>query len=105
MVESLTFLFDNKIFLRINAGLGFLLLGFFIFFYFTKEGKDERGRGLIATASLIAFAVLFFALNIFASNLAWFMNNIVRMANGIQTVYTLFLLTADISLLILRKHR
>ena len=48
MVEWLTILFDNRIFMRVNTGPGFLFLGFFIFFYFSKEGKDERGRGLTA---------------------------------------------------------
>lgn len=77
MIEWLTRLFDNRTFMRINAVFGFLFLGFFLFFYFSKEGRDERGRGL----------------------------NIVRLANGIQTVYSLFLLTTDIALLILRKIR
>ncbi|MDE7220468.1 MAG: hypothetical protein K2O45_12750 [Oscillospiraceae bacterium] len=105
MIEWLTILFDSRIFMRINAVTGFLLLGLFIFFYFSKEGKDERGRGLIATASLVAYATLFVLLNIFSYFLAWHMENIVRLANGIQTVYTLFLLTADVALLILKKIR
>ncbi len=105
MAQRLTVLFDNRTFMRINAVLGFIFLGYFIFFYFSKEGRDERGRGLVAAASLIAFVVLFLLLNFFAYFLAWSMENIVRLANGIQTVYTLFLLTADISLLILRKIR
>ena len=105
MAQRLTVLFDNRTFMRINAVLGFIFLVYFIFFYFSKEGRDERGRGLVAAASLIAFVVLFLLLNFFAYFLAWSMENIVRLANGIQTVYTLFLLTADISLLILRKIR
>ena len=105
MAQRLTVLFDNRTFMRINAVLGFIFLGYFIFFYFSKEGRDERGRGLVAAASLIAFVVLFLLLNFFAYFLAWSMENIVRLANGIQAVYTLFLLTADISLLILRKIR
>lgn len=105
MVGWLTILFDSRIFMRINAGLGFLFLGFFIYFYFSKEGRDERGRGLIATASLISYVMLFVLLNIYAYSQIWAMDNIVRLANCIQTVYTLFLLTADIALLILRKIR
>ena len=105
MAEWLTILFDSRIFMKVNAVLGFLFLGFFVFFYFSKEGKDERGRGLIATASLIAFAALFVLLNIAAFFSGWFIDNVVRLSNGIQTVYTLFLLTADIALLILRKIR
>lgn len=105
MVEWLTALFDSRIFMRADAVFGFLFLGFFVFLYFSKEGKDERGRGLIATASLIAFVMLFVLLNIYAGFYAWSMDHIVRLSNGIQTVYTLFLLTAEIALLILRKIR
>lgn len=105
MIEWLTRLFDNRTFMQINAVFGFLFLGYFLFFYFSKEGRDERGRGMIATASLISYVVLFFLLNIFAFLMPWAMDNIVRLANGIQTVYTLFLLTTDIALLILKKIR
>ena len=105
MIEWLTRLFDNRTFMQINALFGFLFLGYFLFFYFSKEGRDERGRGLVATASLISYVVLFFLLNIFAFLMPWAMDNIVRLANGIQTVYSLFLLTTDIALLILKKIR
>ena len=105
MIEWLTRLFDNRTFMQINAVFGFLFLGYFLFFYFSKEGRDERGRGLVATASLISYVVLFFLLNIFAFLMPWAMDNIVLLANGIQTVYTLFLLTTDIALLILKKIR
>ncbi|MCI9214386.1 MAG: hypothetical protein HFF75_03860 [Oscillospiraceae bacterium] len=105
MIEWLTVLFDSRVFMKANAILGFVLLGFFIFFYFSKEGRDERGRGLIATASLAAFVVLFVLLNAAAYFFSWAMDNIVRLANLIQTVYTLFLLSADIALLVLRKIR
>ena len=105
MIEWLTVLFDSRVFMKANAILGFVLLGFFIFFYFSKEGRDERGRGLIATASLAAFIVLFVLLNAAAYFFSWGMDNIVRLANLIQTVYTLFLLSADIALLVLRKIR
>lgn len=105
MIEWLTVLFDSRVFMKANAILGFVLLGFFIFFYFSREGRDERGRGLIATASLAAFVVLFVLLNAAAYFFSWGMNNIVRLANLIQTVYTLFLLSADIALLVLRKIR
>ena len=102
MIEWITLLLDSKFLMRANGILGFLLLGFFVFFYFSKE-RDERGRGLIATASLIAFVALFFLLNIVANNLSWLMDNHVRLMNGLQLSYTLFLFIADIALLILRK--
>lgn len=98
MIEWITLLLDSKFLMRANGILGFLLLGFFVFFYFSKEGRDERGRGLIATASLIAFVALFFLLNIVANNLSWLMDNHVRLMNGLQLSYTLFLFIADIAL-------
>ena len=82
--------------------MGSCFWAFFIFFYFSKEGRDERGRGLIATASLAAFIVLFVLLNAAAYFFSWGMDNIVRLANLIQTVYTLFLLSADIALQMLK---
>lgn len=105
MIEWITLLLDSRVFMRANGILGFLLLGLFIFFYFSKEGRDERGRGLIATASLIAFVALFFLINIFTNHLIWLMASHVRLMNGLQLTYTLFLLIADIALLILRKIR
>ena len=102
MIEWLTVLFDSRVFMKANAILGFVLLGFIIFFYFSREGRDERGRGLIATASLAAFVVLFVLLNVAPYFFVWAMDNIVRLANLIQTVYTLFLLSADIALQMLK---
>lgn len=80
-------------------------LGFFVFFYFSKEGRDERGRGLIATASLIALFALFFLLNIVANNLSWLMDNHVRLMNGLQLSYTLFLFIADIALVDFKENQ
>ena len=105
MIEWITLLLDSRVFMRANGILGFLLLGLFIFFYFSKEGRDERGRGLIATASLIAFVALFFLLNTVGQSLIWLMDNPVRLMNGLQSANTLFLFIADIALLILRKIR
>ncbi len=67
-----------------------------------REGTNGDG---IATASLVAFVVLFVLLNVAPYFFGWAMDNIVRLANLIQTVYTLFLLSADIALLVLRKIR
>ncbi len=95
----------QQIFYAGKWNIWLLLLGVFIFFYFSKEGRDERGRGLIATASLIAFVALFFLLNTVGQNLIWLMDNPVRLMNGLQLAYTLFLFIADLALLILRKIR
>lgn len=103
MLEKFTMLMENKIFLQTSAIFGFLLLGLFVYFYFSKEGRDERGRGLIATASFSAFVILFIVLNIYAYFLPWFNENIIRLANGIQWAYNFVLLTAVVMYLILKK--
>ncbi len=103
MIEWITNLLDNVVFLRINGVFGFILLGVFIYFYFSKEGKDERGRGLLATSTFISFIAMFVIMNAFTMNLKFFMDNWTRMMNMIQIMYTLFLLIADIAFLILKK--
>lgn len=100
MVEWITLLLDSKVFMRANGILGFLLLGLFIFFYFSKEGRDERGRGLICYSFTNCFCALFFLLNTVGQSLIWLMDNPVRLMNGLQSAYTLFLFIADIALLI-----
>ena len=52
MIEWLTVLFDSRVFMKANAILGFVFLGFFIFFYFSREGRDERGRGPVSYTHL-----------------------------------------------------
>ena len=42
MIEWITLLLDSRVFMRANGILGFLLLGLFIFFYFSKEGRPQE---------------------------------------------------------------
>lgn len=56
-------LFDSQIALRGNVILGCILLAIFIFYFFSKEGRDERGRKIISIAALCSFVTLFIVLN------------------------------------------
>lgn len=56
-------LFDSQIVLRGNVILGCILLAIFIFYFFSKEGRDERGRKIISIAALCSFVTLFIVLN------------------------------------------
>ncbi|MCI8860495.1 hypothetical protein E5329_21020 [Petralouisia muris] len=105
MVELIEILFDSRVFMKVDAVIGFVLFGVFIYFYFSKEGRDERGRGILATATLVSYFVLFIALNIFPYFLSWMMLNIIRLVNGLQFMYNIILLSADIAFLILKKIR
>lgn len=105
MLEVLTGLFDSSLFLKIEVIFGCILLVGIIVFYFSNEGRDERGRGIVAASALIAFVILFVVLNILPLFMEFLMDNTVRMANGIQFLYNIVLLSADISVLIMRKVR
>ena len=96
-------LFDSQIALRGNVILGCILLSIFIFYFFSKEGRDERGRKIIAIAALCSFVTLFVVLNMIPFLVTWMMDNEIRLANVIQSAYTIVLLVADIAILIVRK--
>ena len=105
MLEVLTGLFDSSLFLKIEVIFGCILLVGILVFYFSKEGRDERGRGIVAASAVNAFVILFVVLNILPLFMEFLMDNTVRMANGIQFLYNIVLLSADISVLIMRKVR
>ena len=96
-------LFDSQIALRGNVILGCILLAIFIFYFFSKEGRDELGRKIIAIAALCSFVTLFVVLNMIPFLVTWMMDNEIRLANVIQSAYTIVLLVADIAILIVRK--
>lgn len=61
MTESLKSFFDN---LPVNhwsslvvALLSILCIGYSVYFFFSKEGQDERGKKIISTASFVSFIV------------------------------------------------
>ena len=106
MLETLAPIFDNVTVLRVHSLLGFALLAFFLLYFFSKEGRDERGRKIVATSALCAFVVLFVVMNM----LGYFyggngLANPTRALNIAQLVYTSVLLTADIAILILRHRK
>ncbi|MGX7150719.1 hypothetical protein [Enterococcus ureasiticus] len=101
MTESLKSFFDN---LPTNhwstlviALLSIIFIVYSLYFYFSKEGKDERGKKIISTASFIAFIVtmiLLFALsNLFydiasynQSSYSWILNLAVLIISGTEAI-------------------
>ena len=107
MPTWLVSLLDNPLVLRVNAGIGIALFVIFIIYFFSKEGRDERGRKIIAIASLSAFLALFIIMNVlggFGGN-GWGIENVTRTMNLLQTGYTIVLLVADVAILIVRKTK
>lgn len=105
VLELVEKIFDNIIVLRINGILGVVLLFTFVCYFFSREGRDERGKKIIATAALTSFFALFILLNIIPMFLSWLMEDYTRLLNGIQTIYSIFLLIANVTWIILRKVR
>ena len=75
VLELVEKIFDNIIVLRINGILGFVLLFTFVCYFFSREGRDERGKKIIATAALTSFFALFILLNIIPMFLSWLMDD------------------------------
>lgn len=103
MEPWLLLFFDNQTALQVSSLVGFLLLAFFIFYFFSREGRDERGRKVTAIASLAAFIMLFVSMNVLSGFTDWACENPVRMRSCMQLAYSAVLLTADAVILIVRK--
>ena len=75
MEPWLLLFFDNQTALQVSSLVGFLLLAFFIFYFFSREGRDERGRKVTAIASLAAFIMLFVSMNVLSGFTDWASEN------------------------------
>ena len=107
MPTWLVSLLDNPLVLRVNAGIGIALFVIFIIYFFSKEGRDERGRKIIAIASLSAFLALYIIMNVLGCfwGKGWGIEKVTITMNILQTVYTIVLLVADVAILIVRKTK
>lgn len=77
-----------------------------IVYAFTKEGRDERGRAIIGTASIWGLAMLFLASNVYSFFTATIIGGgPVVFTNAYCLVGLVFLLALWTALLILRKMR
>lgn len=63
MQNFLELLFDSQIALRGNVILGCILLAIFIFYFFSKEGRDERGLKNYCNRGSMFIVTLFVVLN------------------------------------------
>ena len=106
MTESLKSFFDNLPVNHWSSLLVFILSLIFIvysvYFFFSKEGKDERGKKIISTASFISFIVglvLIGILNNFFQDVAthsptsysWLLNFLVFLISGTEAIGILIL--------------
>ncbi|MCB7306113.1 hypothetical protein NE683_14090 [Bariatricus massiliensis] len=104
-MDFIEILFMSKWFTRINLLIGTILTIALLMYAFSKEGKDERGRGIIGTSCLWGIVALFVILNIIGALLNILVKNVMLIGNAIQSTFTLIILIIDILILILRKIR
>ncbi len=97
--------FNNYNMVIFHRIFNFALFIIFCIYFFSKEGRDERGRKIIGTASFYASISLIVTLNIvgFFSNTV--RSNIVIFTNSICLVFIIFELVELIAILILRKSK
>ena len=105
MEQWMVALIDSDAALKVNSLLGFVWLGLFFMYYFSREGRDERGRKVIAIAALCAFIMLFIVMNVlgYVFGSGWGGQNVTRTMNCLQTAYSAVLLTVDVVILIARR--
>ena len=99
MMNSIELVWASKIVMLI------MVVGL-IAYALSKEGRDERGRAIIGTASVWGFVVFFVAMNVFA----YFTNTILEsgpivFTNAYCLVTFAFLVPVWVLILVLRKVR
>lgn len=95
----------NMNFIIFTKILLFVLTIVFIAYYFSKEGKDERGRELIAIACVRGIILLFLLLNLCSYYTFSIISDPNIYTSVITIVYDLTLLMIIINILVLRKIR
>lgn len=99
LMNSMAFLWVQKI-------LIVTLFIVFLCYFFSKEGRDERGRAIIGTASFFAMAALFVAVNVYSMFTYTLMDsNVVEFSNAMCLVATVFEVVEIAAISILRKIR
>lgn len=97
--------FKNTSFIYSLKILLLILTVIFIAYYFSKEGKDERGRGIIATSCVRGIMVLFVLLNICSYYTYSITSDMLIYTSAITLTYDLTLLTIIANIAVLRVIR
>lgn len=89
----------------IDRLLTLILFIIFLCYFFSKEGRDERGRNIIGTASFYSSISLLISLNIFGLYSNTVMSNIIVLTNATCWVYLVFEIVQLVSIAILRRKK
>lgn len=104
-MDSILLLMGNALFVNINFLLGVILTIILIAYAFSKEGKDERGRGIIGTASILGIVLFFILVNVIGYFIYLLAANVTLLMSSLQLLYTTVILCIDIAVVILRRIR
>lgn len=98
-------LMTEKWVMRISSLLCIVLAIILFAYAFSKEGRDERGRGIIGTSALIGLATYLIMGNFFVFYAYDMAETALIMANTLQFECVIIFLVIDISIFIMRKIR
>ena len=98
LLNTMEFLIASKI-------LSVILLILFLIYFFSKEGRDERGRAIIGTASIYSSISLLVSLNLVALYTNTVMSDAKIFTSAICLVMVIFEAVELIAIAILRIKR
>lgn len=92
-------------FVIVSKILSVILLILFLIYFFSKEGRDERGRAIIGTASIYSSISLLISLNLVGLFSNTVISDIKIFTSAICLVMVLFEAVELIAIAILRMER
>lgn len=92
-------------FVMISKILSVILFAIFLVYFFSKEGRDERGRAIIGTASIYSAFSLVISLNLVGEFTNTVMSDIRIFTSAICLVMLIFEIVVLTAIAILRKIR
>lgn len=98
-------LMNSMEFVVFNRVLSMVLFVVFVVYFFSKEGRDERGRAIVGTACLYAFASLAVSINVYGYFTYSIMSNPAVFTNAFCLVFLVFEIVLLASVAVLRKLR
>ena len=105
-LDTLAALLDSPLALKVNVGVGVALFVAFLVYWFSREGRDERGRRVVSVAASPPSSCCSSPSTPSACcTPGWSRAAGVRVANCLQLAYGVVLLTADAAILVARRSR
>lgn len=98
-------LLQNQMLLAVGAYWGGIVSILLIILFFVKSSRDERGRGIIGSASIFSTIVFIILTNFVAKSSIYIDINFISFANCLQWTYDIVLTVEIVAIFILKKIR